>query len=116
MSAGISSHNSKGVPLDCKASGSSDNSKLWDVRETRKPFDTTPHKVHEIPFNCQTGNYRIDLVDELRKFLSFYNPRTSKEWEAVVRVLLYPTRSQDEDSKLDIYINWSDVYSNGVGF
>ncbi|GJV17200.1 hypothetical protein Tco_1362523 [Tanacetum coccineum] len=50
MSAGRSSPNSRGV--DRKASGSSDNSKLWDVRETRKPFDTT-HKVHEIPFNCK---------------------------------------------------------------
>ncbi|GKC12770.1 hypothetical protein Tco_1009552 [Tanacetum coccineum] len=50
MSAGRSSHNSRGV--DRKASGSSDNSKFWDVRETRKPFDAT-HKVHEIPFNCK---------------------------------------------------------------
>nr|GEU71152.1 hypothetical protein [Tanacetum cinerariifolium] len=108
MSVGISSHNSKG-------------------RETRKPFDTTHHKVHEIPFNCKIGNYHTDLDDELRKLLSTYNPRTSKEWEAVtffsnmeweavVRVLLYPTRSQDEDSKLDVYIDCSDVYSIGVGF
>nr|GEU64057.1 hypothetical protein [Tanacetum cinerariifolium] len=80
MSAGRPSHNSKGVPFDCKASGSSDN------------------------------------IDELRKFLSTNNPRTSKECEARVRVLLYPTCSQDEDSKLDVYINCSDVYSIGVGF
>nr|GEU71151.1 hypothetical protein [Tanacetum cinerariifolium] len=80
MSAWRSSHNSKGVPLDCKASSSSDN------------------------------------IDELRKFHSTYDPKTSKEWEAMIRVLLYPTRSQDEDSKLDVYIDCSDVYSIGVGF
>nr|GEU64050.1 hypothetical protein [Tanacetum cinerariifolium] len=74
-----------GVPLDCKASGSSDNSKLWDVRKQENPL--TPHIT-----------------------------KTSKEWDAVVRVLMHPTRFQDEDSKLDVYIDYSDVYSIGVGF